>query len=91
MRMFAAFCLALAFLIGSSGASVAADKPKASVEDQFKKMDKDGDGKISLQEFQGKRDGDKAAAAEKRFKALDKDNDGSLSLEEFKARGKKAK
>jgi hypothetical protein len=64
---------------------------KADPEAQFKKMDKDSDGKLSLEEFKGKRQGDKATKAEERFKKLDKNSDNSLSLEEFKAGQRKKK
>jgi Ca2+-binding EF-hand superfamily protein len=40
-------------------------------------MDADGDGTVSLQEFQ--------AAHERIFKAMDTDKDGTLTLEEFQA------
>jgi Ca2+-binding EF-hand superfamily protein len=69
----------------------AADKPKASPEETFAKLDKDGDKKLSKEEFVGKRKGDKATSAEAMFKKKDKDNDGFLTLEEFKAGGKKPK
>lgn len=49
----------------------------------FAALDKNGDGKLSLDEFQaGKTD---AAEAEKSFKAFDKDGDGSLTKDEFAA------
>ena len=41
----------------------------------FALMDSDGDGTVSLQEFQ--------AAHEKIFKAMDTDKDGTLTLEEI--------
>jgi hypothetical protein len=43
----------------------------------FVLMDSDGDGTVSLQEFQ--------AAHEKIFKAMDTDKDGTLTLEEIQA------
>jgi Ca2+-binding EF-hand superfamily protein len=43
----------------------------------FALMDSDGDGTVSLQEFQ--------AAHEKIFKAIDTDKDGTLTLEEIQA------
>jgi hypothetical protein len=43
----------------------------------FALMDSDGDGTVSLQEFQ--------AAHEKIFKAMDTDKDGSLTLDEIQA------
>ena len=62
------------------------EKPKPDPAEVFKKMDKNSDGKLSFEEFKGKRE---EAEAKKGFERLDKDKDGSLSLEEFKARGKK--
>ena len=41
----------------------------------FALMDSDGDGTVSLQEFQ--------AAHEKIFKAIDTDKDGTITLEEI--------
>src|ERR1700751_3416101 len=43
----------------------------------FALMDSDGDGTVSLQEFQ--------AAQEKIFKAMDTDKDGTITLEEIRA------
>jgi len=69
-------------------------KPKLTPEERFKKMDANGDGALSLEEFLGKAKPEAKAAREEEFKKLDKDGNGSLSLEEFVAgvpRGKKAK
>jgi Ca2+-binding EF-hand superfamily protein len=69
-------------------------KPKADPAEMFKKLDSNGDGSISLDEYKagpaGKKD---ATKAEESFKKHDKDGDGKLSLEEFspaKKEGKKA-
>jgi len=43
----------------------------------FSLMDADGDGTVSLQEFQ--------AAHERIFKAMDADHDGTVTLEEMQA------
>jgi len=65
------------------------DKPKADPEAIFKKMDANGDGKLSKEEFTAKaKDKEKAEA---QFKAKDKDGDGCLTLDEFKAGGHKRK
>jgi len=48
---------------------------------QFKKLDKDGDGRLSLAEFQAK--GKDPAKREKRFHKLDANQDNYLSLEDF--------
>jgi Ca2+-binding EF-hand superfamily protein len=64
-------------------------KAKASPEEMFKKLDKNGDGKLSKEEFIGKKEGEAKEKAEKAFAAKDKDKDGFLTLEEFKAGGKK--
>ncbi|MBI5393951.1 MAG: EF-hand domain-containing protein [Verrucomicrobia bacterium] len=61
------------------------DKPKVDPETYFKKLDTNGDGKVSKEEFMAKqKDAEKGAAA---FKAKDKDGDGCLTLDEFKAHG----
>src|SRR5258708_5654104 len=67
-----------------------AGKPKRDPAEVFKKLDTNGDGKISLEEFlagpAGKKDPEKAKEA---FKKKDKDGDGFLTLEEFSAHGEK--
>ncbi|HWA98279.1 MAG TPA: EF-hand domain-containing protein [Pirellulales bacterium] len=67
----------------------AADKPKRDPAEVFKKLDKDGNGKLSLEEFTGKKTGDDADKAKAAFTKLDTDKDGSLTLDEFKNRKKK--
>jgi Ca2+-binding EF-hand superfamily protein len=57
-------------------------------EQVFKKRDRNGDGQVSLAEFQGKKAKPKA---ETRFRKMDKDGNGTLTLAEFKGRGKKKK
>ena len=89
MRTLLKSCLGLALALGITVSLPAEEKEKRTPEDQFKKLDKNSDGKLTLDELKGKKDGDKAAEIEKRFKAMDKDNNGSVSLEEFKAGGKK--
>jgi Ca2+-binding EF-hand superfamily protein len=46
-------------------------------ETRFKEMDKDGDGKLTLEEFM--------AYAAERHKAADKDGDGKVTVWEFRA------
>ena len=87
MKRFVALVLVAAMF--SPGILTAQEKKKPDPEEQFKKMDKNSDSKLSLDEFKGKRTGDKATKAEEQFKKRDKDSDGFLSLEEFKAGGKK--
>ena len=67
-----------------------AGKPKRDPAEIFKKLDANGDGKVSLEEFKagpaGKKD---PAKAEEIFKKKDTNGDGFLSLEEFSAHGEK--
>jgi Ca2+-binding EF-hand superfamily protein len=85
-------------LIASAGAAdeQKGDKKKADPAALFKKLDTNGDGKISKDEFlkiadklKAKAGDDKAAkmtqALEKIFTKLDTNGDGYLSPEEFKA------
>ncbi|MBE2281925.1 MAG: EF-hand domain-containing protein [Prosthecobacter sp.] len=69
-----------------------AGKKKApNPEEMFKKLDKDGNGSISKEEFMASPGAkkDEAKAAE-RFGKMDKNSDGSLSKEEMTPKKKKA-
>ncbi|MDX1944578.1 MAG: EF-hand domain-containing protein [Pirellulaceae bacterium] len=66
----------------------AEEKKKPDPAETFKKLDADKDGKVSLAEFKGKREGDKATKAEETFKKKDKNSDGFLTLEEFMGKAK---
>jgi len=91
MRKIVVSAAAVLFVLGMSVAW-AADKAERSPEDLFKRMDTNSDSKLTLEEFTGKRAGDKADKMKAMFAKIDKNGDGSVSLEEFKAtRGKKAK
>lgn len=76
------------FAEDAPAAPAAGEKPKRDMDAMFKKLDADGNGSISLDEFKaggmGKKD---PAKAEEFFKKKDKDANGSLSLEEFKTPG----
>ena len=80
--------LVLSALLLSAAVSYSADekKPKATPEEQFKKLDTNSDGFLSKEEFlaspRAKKD---PAAAEKQYAAMDKKGDGKVSLEDFKA------
>jgi Ca2+-binding EF-hand superfamily protein len=92
MRYLLAGVLAFSLLLVSGATAKAAkpkgNKPKATPEERFKKLDKDNSGTLSEVEFIGKRAGDKAEAAKKMFQKKDKDTSGSLTLAEFTAKGK---
>ncbi|REK08944.1 MAG: EF-hand domain-containing protein [Planctomycetota bacterium] len=81
--------LAVAMLGGARLAAGADEKPGKSPEKRFARADKNGDKKLTLEEFVGKRQDEKKEKAVKRFGRLDKDNDEFLSLEEFMAGIKK--
>ncbi|MCE9544149.1 MAG: EF-hand domain-containing protein [Planctomycetia bacterium] len=97
--MCAAMAVVLMFAVGSF-ASAAPKTPKVpkekkevkTVDQKFADMDTNGDGKLSLEEYQAsfKTDSTKAKA-EKDFKKWDTDSSGDLTLDEFKAKGKQAK
>lgn len=73
-------------------ASAADKKEKPTPEERFKKADKNGDEKLSYDEFKGKqKDEEKLKTLKETFEKKDKDKDGFLTLEEFKAPAKKKK
>ena len=75
--------LALAVVFGV-GSAVAAEQAK-SCPDTFKALDKNGDGKLSLDEFKaGGKDN-----TEEAFKAKDANKDGFLTVDEFCGTAKK--
>jgi len=91
MRRLTTWTLLVAMLAYSAPAAMAA-KPNRSPEQRFAKLDKDGDKKLTEEEFIGKKADDAKAKAEKRFSKLDKNKDNALSFEEFNVtRKKKAK
>jgi hypothetical protein len=85
-----AISLSFASAEDAKPAKPADGKPQMSPEDAFKKMDKDSDSSVTLEEFKASPRGKKdPAKAEEVFKKMDKDSNGKLSLEEFKAHGPK--
>jgi hypothetical protein len=86
---FAAVLLLVFAAVATPSVLGAEGKPKKPPEERFAKIDKDGDKKISLDEFVGKKTDEKKEKATKRFSRLDKDANESLSLEEFVAGQKK--
>lgn len=85
-RLLTWVCL-FGFLAGILGEAAAQEEPKKKPdrEAQFKKMDKDSDGKLTLEEFKANKKDKQLENAEKQFARLDKNSDKSISLEEFKA------
>ncbi len=66
------------------------DKAPPTPEEAFKKLDKDSDGSVTLDEFKASGHGKKdPAKAEEIYKKIDKDSNGKVTLEEFKAHGPK--
>ena len=86
MRKLIVSCAISCLVLGLTVSASAADKPKPDMEAQFKKLDKDSDGKLSLVEMTGKKTGEDAEKVKKAFGRLDANKDGSVSLEEFKNR-----
>jgi isopentenyl diphosphate isomerase/L-lactate dehydrogenase-like FMN-dependent dehydrogenase len=61
-------------------------KPRKPAEEVFKKLDTNGDGVLSLEEYKASPQAQKdPAKAEERYKKMDKTGDGKVTLEEFKA------
>jgi hypothetical protein len=87
--------MTLSALAFASTLALADDKPappppppggRPNPEEIFKKLDTNGDGSISLEEFKaGPRAQKDPAKAEEAFKKMDTNGDGKVTLEEFKA------
>jgi Ca2+-binding EF-hand superfamily protein len=77
-----------AVIVGLAAFLAADDPPKSkkrqSIEDVFRKLDKNEDAKVSLEEFRAHPRIKNKEAAEKAFKAADADKNGALSLDEFR-------
>ncbi len=85
-RMLTWVCL-FGFLAGVIGEAAAQEEPKKKPDPEaaFKKMDKNTDGKLTLEEFKANKKNKALENADKQFARLDKNSDKSVSLEEFKA------
>ena len=97
MSKWMVLCL-MAFALIAAPTAWSQEKKAKGIEKMFKKLDKDGNGSISLEEYKALAKGDdaKAEKLEKKFKKLDADGNGSLSMEEMakgagKGGGKKKK
>ena len=90
----AVLALSVAFATAADEKTPAAagEKPKRDPAETIKKLDKDGDGKVSAEEWKAiptaKTDPAKAAES---FKKLDKDGDGFVTLEEMAVVGGRKK
>ena len=62
----------------------AQEKKAKTPEERFAALDKNGDKKLSKEEFLAPLDAEKKDKAGTRFDMADKDKDGVLSLEEYK-------
>jgi len=71
---------------GHGGAGGPGQGQRPNPEEIFKKLDTNGDGALSQDEFKAsKRAQQDPAKAEAAFKGMDKNGDGQVTLEEFKA------
>ena len=79
-----ALSVAFATAADEKAPAAAGERPKRDPAETLKKLDKDGDGKISAEEWKAipSAKTDPAKNAES-FKKLDKNGDGFLSLEEL--------
>lgn len=57
------------------------ERPYLQCQDNFKAMDTDGDGRVSMQEFRAVKH--RRGNADKIFKSRDANKDGFLTMEEF--------
>jgi Ca2+-binding EF-hand superfamily protein len=92
LNTFTALAVAIAFTQTATAAKgdKKGDKTPPTPEEAFKKLDKDNDGSVTLDEFKASGHGKKdPAKAEGIYKKMDKDSNSKLTLEEFKAHGPK--
>jgi Ca2+-binding EF-hand superfamily protein len=61
---------------------------KAAAKERFEDMDRDGNGKLTLQEFIAGRSREESVRFAKIFAKIDSDNDGIVTAAEFKAGAK---
>lgn len=57
---------------------------KKTPEEVFKSLDKNKDGKLTMSEMVGNKEGEAKTKAENAFKKADKNHDGTVTLDEFK-------
>jgi hypothetical protein len=84
MKRLLAFALIVGMFLPLVGTG-AQEKKGKSPEERFAALDKNGDKKLSKEEFLAPLDAEKKDKATTRFEMWDKDKDGFLSLEEYKA------
>jgi len=95
MKLFSMLLVAV-FAVSLADSAWAAEKKKegevkkevkkVSVEDQFKKLDKNNDGKVDIDEFMGRATADETKKRrETQFAEMDKNSDKAVTLEEMKA------
>lgn len=78
--------------VGVNAQDAGKKKAPPSPEEMFKRLDKDGNGSVSKEEFMASPGAKKdAAKAEERFGKMDKNKDGSLSKDEMTPKKKDAK
>ena len=71
---------------GEGGPGQRGPRQRPNPEEMFKKLDADGNGSVSLEEFKaGPRGQRNPERAEQVFKKIDADQNGEVTLEEFKA------
>jgi Ca2+-binding EF-hand superfamily protein len=76
--------------VGVNAQDAGKKKAPMNPEEMFKKLDKDGNGSVSKEEFMASPGAKKdATKAEERFGKMDKNKDGSLSKEEMTPKKKK--
>src|SRR5688572_4576666 len=71
---------------GPGGPGGEGKRQRPNPEEMFKRLDSNGDGSISADEFKASPRGQKnPERADEAFKRMDKDADGKVTTEEFKA------
>jgi len=85
MRSFSLMAIIPLVLVAGVAFGRAPERNKSRTPQRFARVDKNSDGKISLPEFLGTKQGDEAKRGTQSFQKRDKNSDGGLSLEEYSA------
>ncbi|HVU86854.1 MAG TPA: hypothetical protein VHD36_06010 [Pirellulales bacterium] len=85
MKSVLSWILVLSMLLVGIGSAVEAQaRTKTQYDEEFSRLDRNSDKRLSEQEYVGKKTGEAKERARRDFKNLDRDENKSLSYKEYK-------